>query len=130
IYILLFIINIFLESDSFNYIMGIVGIISLFAAFKDTNIIYKLLALIFLTCSLLLYLYFNLLIKNIPYYFTSIGLLLSLLYMIPYINYFIKVGRYEKHLYVLLETNTQNLYQFYWKASITSYLLILFIFFS
>lgn len=130
IYVLLFIINIFLQSDVVTFVMGLFGIVSIVFSFRGANGTYKILSIIFFSVTVILFLNYNLSIQDIPYYFTSMGLLLSLLYMVPFFHYLIKTVEYDKSLYRIIQSNTKNLSQFYRRTSITNYILVLFIFFS
>lgn len=130
IYILLFIVNIFLQLDLIYFVMGLFGILALIFSYRGANGTYKLLSIVFFIVSAILFYNYDLSFSEIPYYFTSMGLLLSLLYMVPFINHLITVGKYDQNLYRIILSNTENLSQFYRRVSITNYILVIFIFFS
>ncbi|SDI19214.1 hypothetical protein [Alteribacillus bidgolensis] len=129
-YVFLYVIHIFIENDYLLYGIGLLGIAAMFISFYGANRTYRVLAAVFFSVSVFLFLVHDLPVKDIPFYFTSMGLLLSLLYMIPLINHFMIVGRYERSLYRLLQSNTADLAQFYRRTSFTHYVLGLFIFLS
>ncbi|WP_158737356.1 hypothetical protein [Alteribacillus sp. YIM 98480] len=129
-YVFLYVIHIFIENNSLLYGIGLLGIAAFFISFYGASRTYQVLAAVFFSVSVFLFLVYNLPIKDVPFYFTSMGLLLSLLYMIPLINHFMIVGRYERSLYRLLQSNTADLAQFYRRTSFTHYVLGLFIFLS
>ncbi|MFB5661836.1 hypothetical protein [Alteribacillus sp. HJP-4] len=130
LYALVYIGNIFAESEQITYLLGIIGMFALIISFHGANRTYQVLAVVFFIISTLLFFSWELPFKELPKYFTSMALLLALLYMIPYINHFMIVGRYERSLYRLLQTRTLTLRSFYRRVSFTHYMLGLFIFLS
>ncbi|MDQ0300005.1 hypothetical protein J2S78_002452 [Salibacterium salarium] len=129
-YVLLYIVHIFIESKLLLYTVGVIGVFSIIISFREANRTYQILATVFFSVSLFLFFFYDLSLAEVPFYFTSMALLLSLLYMIPIINHFMFVGRYERSLYRLLQTNATDLAQFYRRTSLTHYILGLFIFLS
>ncbi|RSL29390.1 hypothetical protein D7Z54_31500 [Salibacterium salarium] len=129
-YILLYIIHIFIESQLILYTVGWIGMLAVIISFCGANRTYQILSVVFFTVSLFLFFFYDLSLSEVPVYFTPMALLLSLLYMIPLINHFMIVGRFERSLYRLLQANTTDLAQFYRRTSLTHYILGLFIFLS
>ncbi|MFZ4452942.1 hypothetical protein [Salibacterium aidingense] len=129
-YVSLYIVHVFISSEFLSYLLGCIGMIALLFSVAGANRTYQILAVFFFTVSAGLFFAYELPWREVPVYFTSMALLLSLLYMIPFINHFMIVGRFERSLYRLLQAKTTNLAQFYRRTSLTHYVLGLFIFLS
>ncbi|SDH83400.1 hypothetical protein SAMN05192534_112102 [Alteribacillus persepolensis] len=130
VYVILYVMHIFAGGEGLRYVMGCAGMFALVLSFTGANRTYQVLSLVFFSVSVCLFVINDLPLQELPAYFTSMALLLSLLYMIPFIQHFMIVGRYERALYRLLQSNTRHLGQFYRRTSFTHYVLGLFIFLS
>ncbi|WP_188207725.1 hypothetical protein [Alkalibacillus aidingensis] len=129
-FVAIYILNLFIESIALNYLQGLIGILALIFSFVGANRTYQVIGTILTVVSSLLFIVHGLSLTNLALYFTSMGLLLSLLYIIPFINHYMIVGRYDQALYKILQSNTHHLGKFYAKSYLTSYTLTLFIFVS
>ncbi|PKR77273.1 hypothetical protein CEY16_11080 [Halalkalibacillus sediminis] len=129
-FVLIYILLLFIDSEILLFTQGVVGMLALLISFKGATRTYQMIGIIFTIISFLLFFIFELEYAELVYYFTSMGLLLSLLYLIPFINHFMIVGKYDQSMYDVLKSNTPNLGKFYVKSYLTSYVLTIFIFLS
>ncbi|MGP4070995.1 hypothetical protein ACTWQB_00400 [Piscibacillus sp. B03] len=129
-FVILFVFDLFLNSDVLLTLQGILGMLALAFSIKGANRTYQTIGIVFLIVSLALMMIYHVPFNDLAIYFTSMGLLLSLLYLIPFINHYMIVGGYEQSLFNLLQKNTPNLGKFYVKSYLTTYALTLFIFIS
>lgn len=129
-FVILFVFDLFLNSDVLLTLQGILGMLALAFSIKGANRTYQTIGIVFLIVSLALMMIYHVPFNDLAIYFTSMGLLLSLLYLIPFINHYMIVGGYEQSLFKLLQKNTPNLGKFYVKSYLTTYALTLFIFIS
>lgn len=111
-------------------IQGWIGILALFLSIAGANRTYQIIGVVFLIVSGVIAIGYELPFNELVGHFTSMGLLLSLLYLIPFINHYMIIGGYEQSLFNILQKNTPNLGKFYVKSYLTSYALTLFIFIS
>ncbi|WP_017186227.1 hypothetical protein [Alkalibacillus haloalkaliphilus] len=129
-FVVLYMVNLFANNVTITYIQGLIGIFALVISIYGASKTYQIIGVIFTVIASLLFVTHDIPITNILPYFTSMGLLLSLLYVIPFINHYMIVGRFDQSLYKILQSNTPNLGKFYTKSYLTSYALTLFIFIS
>ncbi|WP_027965082.1 hypothetical protein [Halalkalibacillus halophilus] len=129
-FVALYIIHLFIDSQVLLYLQGIIGILAFLVSVKGANKTYQLIGLVFTLVAGAIFIWYNLPISDLILFYTSMGLLLSLLYLIPFINHLMIVGKFDEALYQVLQTNTQHLGKFYTKSYFTSYILTLFIFLS
>ncbi|MET3682759.1 hypothetical protein ABID56_000849 [Alkalibacillus flavidus] len=129
-FVTLYIINLFASYDVVTWVQGVVGLIAVAVSIHGASKTYQLIGLIFGALGVVLYILYDLPMSNLLPYMTSMGLLISLLYLIPFINHFMIVGKFDQSIYQLLQSNTHHLGSFYVKSYLTSYVLTLFIFLS
>ncbi|GAA0466436.1 hypothetical protein [Alkalibacillus silvisoli] len=129
-FVALYMINLFADSNVVTYTQGAIGIIALLISIYGASKTYQVIGLIFTFFSSIMFIVYEVPFSNIAPYFTSMGLLISLLYIIPFINHYMIVGRFDQSLYQILQSNTPHLGKFYAKSYLTSYALTLFIFLS
>ncbi|WP_156816912.1 hypothetical protein [Salsuginibacillus kocurii] len=91
---------------------------------------YLKLALFFMGMACLLLFAFELPLHEISQYFTSMALLLCLLYLLPFIHHFMITSRLDRELYRFLDSNVKDGRHFYIRTSFANYILSLFIFLS
>ncbi|GEL77990.1 hypothetical protein [Tenuibacillus multivorans] len=126
----LYMINLFSQQDWLTDIQGVIGIGAFLVSIVGSNRTYQTIGIIFFLISSVLFFIYDLPYSSITTYFTSMGLLLTLLYIIPFINHYMIVGEYDQSLFEILQKNTPNLGKFYVKSYLTSYVLTIFIFLS
>ncbi|WP_124220571.1 hypothetical protein [Aquisalibacillus elongatus] len=129
-FVALYVVNLFFENHTIMLIQGWIGVAALLVSIFGSNRIYQVIGLAFLGISTIMIFLYDIPFSEIPIYFTSMGLLIALLYIIPFINHYMIVGGYDQSLFKLLQTNTPNLGKFYIKSYLTSYVLTIFIFIS
>ncbi|NIK11367.1 hypothetical protein [Alkalibacillus almallahensis] len=129
-FVLIYIINLFATSEMLTYIQGAIGLVAVLFSIHNASRTYQLIGIIFASIGAGLFIIYDLPTSNLLPYMTSMGLLISLLYLIPFINHFMIVGKFDQSIYQLLQSNTHHLGSFYAKSYLTSYVLTLFIFLS
>ena len=117
---LLNIINVFIESERLNYIIGILAIIMLFVSFFGATKLFKILGSAFLIVGGFAYLATSQPIPAIPAFLTSNMSLLTLMAMLPWMNSVVKSGRFDRSLNSLLNVNASDLGKLYPRSSITT----------
>lgn len=122
--------NLFLDSPHLAWITGGIAILCLPLSYPGSIRTFQAVSLVFLTVGLILFITSGMSWTQFPTFFTSTGLILSLLYMLPWINNLITVGRYEQHLGRLLKNGTRHLASLYRRTSLVSYVLCIFLFFA
>ncbi|MFA9558843.1 hypothetical protein ACERII_16155 [Evansella sp. AB-rgal1] len=125
--LLLTIINIFIGSEVFIYINGIITIPILILSFLGATLLFKTLGSIFLLVGLILFLQ-----SGLPFYETfrfitgNLGLL-ALLAVLPWMNSVVRAGRFDRRINDLMKMNVSNLGKLYVRSTLTSFTLISFI---
>jgi hypothetical protein len=89
--------NVFLKSETLNYIVGVVAIICIFISFKGAARLFQVMSAIFIAISLFIAVWVDINWLELPAYFTSIVLVLGLLYVLPFFNSMISYT-FEAHL--------------------------------
>ncbi|WP_054752326.1 hypothetical protein [Piscibacillus salipiscarius] len=102
-YALLFILNLFIAWDGILTIQGVIGVLALIFSIRGANRTYQSIGIVFLIIALALMVTYDLPFQDLATYFTSMALLLTLLYFIPFINHYMIVGGYEQSLFNLLQ---------------------------
>jgi hypothetical protein len=129
-YVVLYVIHLFFHAEEIIYLQGLVGLAVLVVSFFGANRTYQIIAVSFLFASLLLVVAYDISWMKLPFYFSSMALLLSLLYVLPFINHVMIAGRFDRYLYRLLKANTPDMGKLYIRTSFVHYVLALFIFLS
>ncbi|WP_181350914.1 hypothetical protein [Thalassobacillus sp. CUG 92003] len=126
----LYVVSLFIDASLISYCLGCVACFILFISFKGAARTFQIISLIFLAFGIMIFLTSDLALSSFPLYLTSTALLLSLLYFLPFINHLMVVGGYDQELKNLLQLRTRHLGQLYYRGSLISYVLCLFVFFS
>jgi hypothetical protein len=122
--------NVFIHSEQLNYVVGLFVIGCVAVSFRGSKRIYQVLAGLFLTAGLILHHYTRIPWHEIPSHMTSTVLLLALLYVLPFFNSVFKIGRYDRQISKLLKLRMNHFGQLYYRTSLVSYLLSIFLFFA
>ncbi|SMO38706.1 hypothetical protein [Melghirimyces algeriensis] len=130
LFVLLYTGNLFIQSDTIAFVTGWVAIVALIVSYPGSSRTFQIVSVVFLTLGLGINISSGASWSSIPGYFSSAGLMLSLLYMLPWINNLIIVGQYEQHLGRLLKNGTEHLAKLYQRTSFVSYILCIFLFFA
>lgn len=117
---ILHIFNVFLESASLNYVIGILAIVMLFVSFIGASRLFRVLGWVFLLVGGLAFVTSNRGIVEIPSLLTSNLSLLTLLAMLPWMNSVVRSGRFDRSLNKLLNVNASDLGKLYPRASVTT----------
>ncbi|OYD07177.1 hypothetical protein [Paludifilum halophilum] len=122
--------NLFLESITLNRWLGILGIGCIAVSFKGANRTFQIISAIFLAAGLFMFRFTEVSWESVIAGIRSSALLLSLLYVLPFINNMIVIGRYDQQLNRLLRARAEHLGQLYYRSSLVSYILCIFLFFA
>lgn len=117
---LLHIINVFIENDALNYVIGILAIIMLAVSFPGATRLFKILGIIFLAVGGVMFATTDLTLTDIPDLMTSNISLLTLLAMLPWMNSVVRSGRFDRTLNNLLNVNVTDLGKLYPRSSVTT----------
>jgi hypothetical protein len=124
---IIYIINVFIESESLNYILGILSIIILIISFPLASRLFKILGGAFLAIGGFLYVTTGQPLQNVPELLTSNLSLLALLAMLPWMNTVVQSGRFDRSLNQLIKSNVSDLGKLYPRSSIITHTLAAFL---
>ncbi|MGJ9383558.1 hypothetical protein [Salipaludibacillus sp. CF4.18] len=119
--------NIFLESESLNYTIGILAIIMLIVSFSGASRLFKILGGSFIVVGGFLYSTTDQSILDVPDFFTSNMSLLTLLAMLPWMNSVVRSGRFDRSLNELIKVNVSDLGRLYPRSSVVTLTLAAFL---
>ncbi|MBP1968588.1 hypothetical protein J2Z83_000680 [Virgibacillus natechei] len=114
------IVNVFIESDNLNYILGILALIMLAVSFAGASRLFKILGSAFILIGSVVFAASGQSIETIPALLTSNMSLLTLLAMLPWMNSVVRSGRFDQSLNNLLKVNVSDLGKLYPRSSITT----------
>ncbi|UJL46969.1 hypothetical protein KFZ58_03215 [Virgibacillus sp. NKC19-16] len=114
------IINVFIESDNLNYILGIMALIMLAVSFAGASRLFKILGSAFILIGGIVFATSGQSIATVPALLTSNMSLLTLLAMLPWMNSVVRSGRFDQSLNNLLKVNVSDLGKLYPRSSITT----------
>jgi hypothetical protein len=117
---LLHIFNVFAESESLNYIIGILAIFMLLISFAGASRLFKTLGSAFILVGGAVFLTTEQSLTQVPALLTSNMSLLTLLAMLPWMNSVVRSGRFDRSLNKLLNVNTSDLGELYPRSSATT----------
>ncbi len=112
--------NIFIESETLNYIIGCFAILLLAISFLGASKLFVILSASFLVIGALLYSSTGESVLAIPGILTSNMALLTLLAMLPWMNSVVRSGRFDRSLNTLMKVNVSDLGKLYIRSSITT----------
>ncbi|WP_311764854.1 hypothetical protein [Paenibacillus agricola] len=113
-----------------QFIEGILALICFFISIRDARGMFQIAAIVFITAGIACMIWGQIPLSQLPLLMTSNVMLISLLYMLPFINRVIRVGGYDRHLSRWLHVKSGNLGNLYVRSLAVSYLLSLFLFFA
>lgn len=116
-------ISLFVDWKGITYLAGVLAIVVLCYSLPKAKTIYRTMGIIFIITGLLLYIQQGRNILLLPFHMTSTVTLLSVLFVLPFINSAVIVGRYDKNVNKLLKKKVDNLGQLYSRTSFVSFLL-------
>lgn len=117
---ILHIINVFIESGSLNYLIGILALIMLAISFIGASTLFKILGAAFLLLGGIAFIASSRSYMEIPNLLTSNMSLLTLLAMLPWMNSVVRSGRLDRSLNDLLNVNVSDLGKLYPRGSLTT----------
>jgi hypothetical protein len=117
-------------SRSIQFMEGSLAIVCLLISMHDARKMFQIAGALFITAGIACMIWGQLPLSQLPYYMTSNVMLISLLYMLPFINRVIRIGGYDRHLSRWLHVKSGNLGNLYVRSLAVSYLLSLFLFFA
>ena len=112
--------NIFIDSETLNYIIGCFAILLLAISFFGASKLFVILSASFLVIGTLLYSSTGESVLAIPGILTSNIALLTLLAMLPWMNSVVRSGRFDRSLNTLMKVNVSDLGKLYMRSSITT----------
>ena len=122
----LFIMNylgLFIHSKTVQYIVGLIAILCWVFSLPRANKLYKTMGLVFSVIGLIIFIYQGMALVKLPLYMTENVTLLSIFFVLPFINSIVVVGRYEQNASRILKYKSTNLAQVYLRSSLVSFLL-------
>jgi len=121
------IMNVFIESDVINYIIGILAIIMVIVSFSRASRLFKILSGSFLLIGGYIYFSSGESLLALPSILTNNMLLLALLCMLPWMNSIVRSGRFDRTINELMRVNVSDLGKLYTRSSATTLILAAFL---
>ena len=121
------ILNVFIGSESLQYLLGILTILMLIISFPAASKLFKILGLAFLAIGGILFVTTGQSLLKIPLLLTSNLSLLALLAMLPWMNTVVQSGRFDRSLNQILKANVSDLGKLYPRSSIITHILAAFL---
>lgn len=121
------IINVFIEGDTLNYIIGILAILMLAVSFIGASNLFRILGGAFILVGGIVFVTSGQSFIEIPKLLTSNMSLLTLLAMLPWMNSVVRSGRFDRSLNSLLNVNATDLGKLYPRSSVTTMTLAAFL---
>jgi len=125
--ILLYIVNRFASVPALTYIIGILAFTALVTAFFRSSGLYRKSGIFFFTGGLLLFFYNGTPIETFFLHFDTMLGILSLFFVLPFMNTIIRTGHYDSHLRKLLQHGAGDLNKLYKRSFLISHFLGLFL---
>lgn len=125
--IVLYIAKRLFPADFLSYAVGILAAITLLISSRKASGLYFFTGLFFLISGFFLFFYNGTPLYTFLFHFESMLALLSLFFLLPYINSLIQVGRFDKQFNQLLKLNTHRLSQLYKRSSLVTFMLGVFL---
>lgn len=116
----LYIINVFINSDSLNYIIGVFALLMLIVSYFGATRLFKILGGSFVLVGAYLYYTTGQSITAIPGMLTSNMSLLALLAMLPWMNSVVRSGRFDRSINQLIKVNASDFGTLYVRSSATT----------
>jgi hypothetical protein len=113
-----------------RYAEGILAIAAYAISFHAARRMFQIVGGLFVAAGIGCLLWAKLPVTDLPLFMTKNVMLISLLYMLPFVNHAIRVGGYDRNLSRWLNVRSGHLGQLYIRSIVVSYLLSLFLFFA
>ena len=117
---LLYIVNVFVESNQLSYLLGILAMMMLLISVFGASKLFKILGSTFFIIGGTLFYSTGQSLTILPTYFVSNIPLLALLAMLPWMNSAVRSGRFDRSLSELIKVNVSDLGKLYPRSSITT----------
>ncbi len=124
---LLHTINVFIDSETINYVLGILAIFMLIVSFPLASGLFKILGGAFLFVGGYLFFTTGQSYHVIPSLLTTNLSLLTLLAMLPWMNSIVRSGRFDRNMNLLMKVNVGDLGKLYPRSSLTTHILAAFL---
>ncbi|MGJ9383393.1 hypothetical protein [Salipaludibacillus sp. CF4.18] len=125
--ILIYMINVFIDSPIITYIAGAITIPILIISFFGASKLFRILGSIFLAVGSYLFVESNLsLLHALTFFTTNLGLI-GLLTVLPWMNIVVRAGRFDRRINELMKSNVSNMGSLYVRSTLTTYTLLSFI---
>jgi hypothetical protein len=111
-------------------VVGTLALLSLLVSLHAARRMFQIVAALFISAGIACMVWADIPLTQLPYLMTSNVMLISLLYMLPFVNRVIRIGGYDRHLSRWLNVKSGHLGQLYVRSLAVSYLLSLFLFFA
>ncbi|MCC3357182.1 hypothetical protein [Bacillus sp. REN16] len=124
---LLHTINVFIDSGTVNYILGVLAIFMLIVSYPLASRLFKILGGSFLAIGGYLFYTTGQSFHVIPSLLTTNLSLLTLLSMLPWMNSIVRSGRFDRNLNLLMKVNASDLGKLYPRSSLITHILAAFL---
>jgi hypothetical protein len=125
--VITYVISLFYNTPVIEIILGVFALLSVGVSFPKATRLFKRTGSWFLAAGTVLMVIYELPILNILQYLNTTVLLIALFFVLPFMNSIIIIGRYDKNVNKLLKLKTESLGQLYYRSSITSYVIGMFL---
>ncbi|MGM8213130.1 hypothetical protein ACLIBH_10100 [Virgibacillus sp. W0430] len=123
----LHIINVFLQKQTIEYIIGFCAIAMLAISFVYASKLFKILGSIFLIIGAILFIQAQVPIYKLPLFTTTNMSLLAFFSVLPWINSAVHVGKYDQRVNAFIKENVSDLGKLYGRSLLTSFTLVTFL---
>jgi hypothetical protein len=130
LFVVTFIIETLFEIKSLEYVEGMLAVTALLISFRDARRMFQIVSMLFIAAGTVCVLWGNVSFVQLPGMFAANAMLISLLYMLPYVNRAMRLGGYDRHLGRFLQMRSTNLGHLYVRSVLISYVLSVFLFFA
>ncbi|WP_102345693.1 hypothetical protein [Bacillus sp. Marseille-P3661] len=115
--------SLFYDSFYLQYGIGILAILSWIFSFKNSYKLFRIISIIFMVIGLVFFVLKDISLMRIPLFMTSTITMLAILFVLPFINSVIIIGRYDRNVNKLLNSRVKSLSELYFRSSLVSFLL-------
>lgn len=110
--------------------VGVLSILCLAVSLHDAKRMFQIVGSLFIAAGIACVVWAGIPLQALPYLMTSNVMLISLLYMLPFVNHVIRIGGYDRHMSRWLNVRKGHVGHLYARSLVVSYLLCLFLFFA
>lgn len=128
--VIVFIIETLLGLKWLEVVEGVLAIAALLVSYRAAKGMFQIVSGLFLAAGAVCVVWGDIPLAKVPAMFAGNAMLISLLFMLPFINRSMRLGGYDRQLGRWLQARSSNLGQLYIRSVLVSYVLSVFLFFA